>query len=159
MEIAQAKQIIGSTKYGEQVKNESYPELANHFLCWAIIQEETGNYPEAGWGALHAAWACDDAGMNNSAHACRLRAIQLFQQAKKRKMPFAQDAGVEEAILADLLRRTGQFGLVKKVCSEGLGKKPNARVKQMLNFQIVLAVRHDEKCYTVDDAQKYAKGQ
>ena len=157
-EILQASQIIESAQYRDQVNHEDYPELANYFLCWAIIQGAIADYSKAGWGAMYAAWTCDDAEMKSPAIACRLRAMSLFQEARTRKLPFAKDAGVEEAILADLLRRTKQFELVKKVCTEGLGKKPHEIVRQMLDFQIVLAERMDEKCYTTDDAQKYTTG-
>lgn len=157
-EISQARQIIESAQYREQVNHEDYPELANHFLCWAIIQENLADYSKAGWGAMYAAWTCDDTELKSSAIACRLRAMSLFREAQTRKVPFAKEPGVEETILADLLRRTGQFDLVNEIYSEGLHKKPDETVTQMLNFQIVLAEREDEKCYTTDDSQKYATG-
>jgi len=63
--------------------------------------------------------------MTDSAHGLRLRALHLFHRQKARKMPFAQDAGLEEGIWPISGEATGQFGLVKKVCSEGLDKRPN----------------------------------
>ena len=157
-EISQARQIIKSAQYQEQLSHEDYPELANHFLCWAIIQETIADYSRAGWGVMYATWTCDDAELKSPAIACRLRAISLFREAQTRKVPFAENAAVEEAILADLLRRTGQYDLVKEVCFEGLNKKPDETVRQMLNFQIVLAERADERCYTTDDAQMHTTG-
>jgi len=152
-----ASETIRSEKYLHQLKDQRYPRLANSFLCWAIIREEVGSYAEGGWAAIHAAWICDD-WKPESAASCRNRAIELFQNAKAKGDSFAQDVGVEEAILADLFRRSGQFDEVKPVCEAGLSKKPKEVTEHVLVYQIALAARQDTGCHTIGQAVEYAEG-
>jgi hypothetical protein len=152
----QYKEIIRSEKYLHQLENREYTELANSFLCWVIIQEEASNYAMAGWSAIHAAWACDDA-KPQMATSCRNRAIELFQKALTEGDSFAQDTGAEEAILADLFRRSGQFDKARTMCEVGIGKKPTEVIEQVLNYQIALAAKQDTDCHTINQAMEYTK--
>ena len=118
-----AKQIAQSEIYLRQISNQSYPELANSFLCWTMIQEAMSHYAGAGWAAVQAAWVCDDSNAREASNLCRSRAIQLFRYARANGDAFAHGAGVEEAIMADLLRRSGQLDQVEALCQEGLKRK------------------------------------
>ncbi len=144
-----AAQIVKSEAYLKQRGNHSYPELANRFLCWAIVQETAGDHVGAGWAAIHAAWACDDAEARAASAQCRTRATGLLRHAKANGISYAPGAGVEEAILADLLRRSGQFDQVGTICLEGLAKDPEDIVRQILVFQQALALRQDRECHTI----------
>lgn len=152
-EQAQAEQTVRSSAYKSQLNHSAYPQLANRFLCWAMVQEAAGVYPSAGWAAVHAAWACDDANSPDAADQCRLRAAQLFQEAKANNSRFAQGAGMEEAILADLLRRSGRFEEAEMVCRQGLDAGAEDVVKQVLTFQARLARQHDRKPYTIEEVE------
>lgn len=156
-EYDHARDVVQTETYRQQSGNPVFPALANHFLCWALIRQATSAYNEAGWAALHAAWVCDDATAIESARQCRRRAFALFQQAQHTRKPFAQEKGVEAAVLADLLRRTEQFDLVAAVCQEGLRQGSKAAVRDVLLFQIELANRRDARCYSVEDAQTFVK--
>ncbi|MCA9899900.1 MAG: hypothetical protein KC433_17035 [Anaerolineales bacterium] len=147
IELDQANPIITQATYLEQLQNNNYPELANHFLCWAIIQEEIEHYVEAGWGSIHAAWVCDDVEREDSAKACRLLTLQRFQKARNKKLPFAQEKNAEELILADLYRRTRQFKLTKDICLQVINQNPDTRLKQIAEFQIVLAASFNDECH------------
>ena len=65
--------------------------------------------------------------------------------------------GDEEAVLADLLRRSGLLYQVDAVCRKGLAATRNDTLKQVLDFERVLASRGDRGCYTVADAIAHAQ--
>jgi hypothetical protein len=151
-----ATKVVKSDAYLKQRDDSSYPELANKFLCWAIIKEAKGDTGGAGWTAVQAAWACDDADEESAANESRRRAVSLFEKARSNGSSFANGSGVQEAILADLLRRSGQFDKVETVCQTGLEEGPEAMVKIILHFQQSLARRKDADCYTIAEAAEFA---
>ncbi len=145
-----ASQIIRSAAYREQRNDNTYPDLANKFLCRAIIEDQADSPAGGGWAALRAAWVCDDAGETESARRCRQRAIGLFEKARQNGEIFAEDAATEAAILADLWRRSGEFDKAKAVCGEGLNKEPAEIVRKILYRQQALAEQQDDGCYTIE---------
>ncbi len=144
----QAAAIVASTAYQETRHHTTLPELARSFLCWSQIAEATHAYDKAGWAALKAAWACDDACATEEAIQCRERAAHLFQLAQAHKQPFAADAASEYAILADVWRRSRHFQKAIDAAEEGLRHTPSSLVKQVLQFQITLARQQDAALYT-----------
>ena len=149
-----ASQVIQSAAYLNQKIDATYPELATKFLCWSIIQEAAGEHSDAGWAAVRAAWACDDANASSRAKVSRQRAIDLFKQAHLKETNFVIGAGAEEAILADLLRRSGNFEAVAEICKQGLEKNPEDLVKKILLFEQHLSKQKNEKCYTIEEMVK-----
>lgn len=149
-------EVVGSEAYVEQRDSAAYPELTNRFLCWVLLQESVGNHAEASRAALQAAWICDDAEEAEASVRCRERAIALLQRARAEGVGFAEEVGVEEAVLADLFRRSRQFEEVEGVCEEGLAKNPGDVVRKVLSFQSALARREDVGWYTVADAERFA---
>jgi hypothetical protein len=148
-----ATQLVKSAAYQAQRRDINYPALANTFLCWAMIEKASQNHAGAAWAAISAAWVCDDVINQVAADLCRLRAIELIKQAQAEGGSFAEEKqGTEEAILSDLLRRSGQFDQAEPVCQEGLAKNPDDRIRQMLVFQQELALQQDRERYTVADA-------
>lgn len=154
---ALTREQLETDDYRDQLDHGDFPTLANAFLCWSLLQEQQNQSKGAGWAALHAAWLCDDAHVA-SASVCRKRAIAMFEQAQTHGDVFAQDAGAEQAILADLLRRTGQFEEVKPMCERGLAKQPSDVIRHVLRYQMHLASEHDDHCYRISDALEWAKG-
>ena len=146
-----AAQVIKSDSYLKQKTDHTNPELATKFLCGSIIQEVAGEYSDAGWEAVRAAWVCDDAKARTNADVSRQRAVRLFDQARTKGTNFAEGSGVEEAILADLLRRSGDFEKVGMVCEQGLKKEPEEIVKKILLFQQSLSSKKDAECYTIEE--------
>ncbi len=98
-------------------RHAEYPELANRFLCAAMLLEGTWATAGAFWNVMAAAWACDDAGRDDLAQRCRLKAIELHAASTE---PIAKQDGVSDLVLADLLRRTSQFEKVADVVRRGL---------------------------------------
>jgi hypothetical protein len=148
-----ATQLVKSAAYQAQRRDLNYPALANTFLCWAMIEEASQNYAGAAWAAISAAWACDDGINQVAADLCRSRAVELIKQAQAEGGSFAEEKpGAEEAILSDLLRRSGQFDQVEPVCQEGLAKNPDDTIRQILVFQQKLALWQSRERYTIADA-------
>jgi hypothetical protein len=136
--IEKLSEAISSNSCKRQLDDSEFPKLANAFLCFSLIRESAGDYVRAGWASIHSAWACDDAGHDIDAQKCWKRAVTLLQKAKQNGQIFAEQAGAEEAIIVDLLRRSGQFELALKVCDDGLKKKPAKIISDILQFQKIL---------------------
>ena len=71
-----------------------------------------------------------------------------------KRLSFAEDGSVEEAILADLYRRSGKFDQVAAICKQGIAKKPIAIIRQVLEYQIALASQQDKECHRIEEASK-----
>lgn len=150
----EAKAIVQSAAYRAQLTHPDFPETANSFLCQALIQQNAGTMDQAGWAYVQAAWLCDDRNMSQSAQRCRVQAIAWFERCQVKGVTFAQDLGAEEAILADLCRRSEQFDRVAPLCKQGLAKNPVMVIQQILDYQIVLANKHDTACHRIEEATK-----
>lgn len=151
--IKKASEIIHSDSYQQQLNNPEFPKLANAFLCFSLINESVGNYAGAGWSCIHAAWTCDDARSDAGAQKCRKRAVTLLQKAKENGQRFAKQDGAEEAIMVDLLRRSGQFELAMSMCKKFTkDRKLNKLIKNILQFQKSLISKSDITCHTIAEA-------
>lgn len=150
--IEKSSEVVHSDSYQQQLNNQEFPELANAFLCFSLIQESTDEYASAGWACIHAAWSCDDTGSDAGAQKCRKKAVSLLQKAKENGQKFAEEAGVEEAIMVDLLRRLSQFELALRICDDGLKKKPERIILDILQFQKVLIGKSDVACHIIAEA-------
>lgn len=117
-----------------------------------MIQESIGDIVAAGWAYVHAAWACDDAGTTDAATACRSEAIRLLRRSKAQGASFIEPAGAEEAILADLLRRSGRFDEAIEASRTGLGRAQEEIVRNVLSCEIELAGQRDSECHSISDA-------
>ena len=73
------------------------------------------------------------------------------KRAYTRETYLAESIGTREVVLADLLRRIGQFGRVKEICQRGLVKNPSDHVTKLLNFEQKLAEQSDRRRYTVKE--------
>ena len=101
---------VKSPNYQSQLSDRRYPESANALLCWSMLQDAIGVVDQAGWAALQAAWVCDDENAASASVDCRRRAATLFCAAREKQVSFAEQAGAEDAILADVFRRARPSG-------------------------------------------------
>ncbi len=154
-----AQTVVARQEYQAQLQDRSFPYLANLFLCQSMIQEAAGDYASAGWAALRAAWACDDEGEKYASAAvrCRSRAVAMFAEAHRKGQAFATEPGSEEAILSDVLRRSGRFSEAEEMIERGLALDPAETVRHTLLFQRHLCSRRDAGVYTVNDALNWIK--
>jgi len=147
-----AGEIVDSNAYLGQSGNPTYPALANHFLCWATIQESCGELAEAGWTCVHAAWVCDDENASLGASLCRMKAIELFKQARRNGARFSEQAGAEDALLADLYRRCGEFEKAVTAVQVGVLKRPEQVLRKVLYYQVNLVMQRNVASHSVDEA-------
>ena len=149
----EAKRVVCRQDYQALLRDSRFPYLARMFLCLARIQEAAGNLSDAGWAALYAAWACDDAGLGftSAAARCRERAIALFVKARAKGQPFLPESGAEEALLADLYRRIGQFDEAEKEIQRGLEKVSSDLLRRLLAFQRRLCRARDTEVHRMDE--------
>lgn len=151
-----ATAAVERPEYQRQLQDATSPSLANMFLCESMILEAQGDHAAAGWAAMRAAWACDDAGESyrDVAVRCRLRAVSLFERVRGQVLD--AKPGSEEVIIADLLRRAGRFAEGSTTAEEGLASRPDEATRAMLLFQRHLCRLGDDGPHTVEEAQQWA---
>jgi hypothetical protein len=137
-------EVVRTDAYRAQRRDPAYPELANQFLCATLILEKTWAAKGAFWNAMAAAWACDDAGNADAARRCRLKAIELWHASTE---PVSDQPGGPALVLADLLRRTGQFDRLPPTPADA-----EPLVATLLDFERTLAARRDDRAHRVDEA-------
>jgi len=149
---SKASTIVQSDSYQKQLKNPDFPQLANSFLCWSLIQESLDEFVTGGWGCMYAAWACDDVDNDVAAQRCRKQAVTVLRKAQEEVQSFAEQEGGEEALMTDLLRRSGQFDLALSICEKGLKKNPEQIISHILQLQKILIGREDVDCHVISEA-------
>lgn len=145
------KAVVESEAYRSQLEDKAFPDLANSFLCKAMIAEREGRFSEAAWATIHAAWACDDAGYEESAGKCRAKAVGLMKKGREKGERFAEQDGVDIAIMTDLLRRSGRFEEALALIEENLDGITEDIVKKILMFQKKLISQSDTRCHTISE--------
>lgn len=150
--IEKSSEVVSSDSYKQQLYNTEFPKLANAFLSYSMIQENIKDYAAAGLACIYAAWVCDDENADITAQKCRKKAIALLQKAMQNSQRFTEESGEEEAIIVDLLRRSGQFELAFKMCNDILEKDPKDTIADILRFQRILIGDSDTSCHTIAEA-------
>ena len=146
-----ADSVIHQESYQALLRRRSLPQAARRFMAWAQIQASNDEHTGAGWSALHAAWACDDAGKPGPAASCRLSALEHFENARRGRpsLPGFEEAGTGEILLADLCRRADQFGRTVEISRQGLAAHPTEVVVRTLEREIVLALAGDNAAHSL----------
>jgi hypothetical protein len=147
---AKAHDEVQSDAY-RSILNDTYlPLKARHFLCYACLLDRIHEYADAGWTALHAAWACDDIGDSDSGTRCREQAIEYWKRGKHAGLAFSDDLASEYALVTDVHRRMGQFELAQVTCSEALDIEDLPPViEHVLRRQKVLIEQHDTAAHSL----------
>ena len=151
-EYPQAAEIIASPIYQTQLKNPEYPELANWFLCHAIIQQQVGDFYQASWSSLQAAWVCDDAQNDRAAQKSRQKAAALFQKAIAKGEKINREPIPQEVILTDIYRRAGDFDAARRICDNALRQKSDSTSTKLLEYEHKLLRQQDKRCHTIEEA-------
>jgi hypothetical protein len=79
-----------------------------------------------------------------------------FRSAREHGQAIARQPGGDEAILADILRRSGRDGEALAACREGLALAPDPLVAIVLRFQRALIERGDREAHSISDAMEAA---
>jgi len=147
--------VVTSSAYRAERQQANRSRLASVFVCSALLEEEAGDLVMAGWRRLHAAWSCDDAGQLEEARAQRLAALAQFERARAAGDRAVKSmTGGDDSLLADIARRAGAFERAIQHCDAGLALPALPPfLTQFLKFERDLALKRDDGCYTVDDAQ------
>ena len=103
--------LLESKAYRRLSADSKLPIATRTYLCRSWIDDVLGDPVRALKGALFAAWACDDHGLDAAAGELRARAIAYWDEAYEAGTPaYAECApGVSEAVRAEMLRRIGRF--------------------------------------------------
>lgn len=143
-------ETVGSEAYQRQLRDSDLPEVANRYLCRALIEAGCGDLASAGWQALRAAWACDDADKDTGAKACRERALEIWARAEEHGQEIVEGGRpTTELLQADLERRVGKFGSARERCRRGLADPPEEPLGSFLEFELQLVGAADMEAHSL----------
>jgi hypothetical protein len=148
----EAAMVVKRQAYKDQLNNPAYPELANSFLCQAMVDQASGEYAAAFWVAVNAAWACDDMDRPDQALICRQLAIELLGQVHEHGQQVSEQAGATTALRVDLLRRAGRFKEAMDVAEAWEAEDEEDVIDYILDFQCDLIENRDRGCHTIAEA-------
>lgn len=145
------KDIVESEIYITQLFNKQFHELANSFLCSAIINRQLNEIINAAWNCIYAAWVCDDLSNEKAALYCRTQAIKDINTSEALGKMFngGDEAGI--TIKVDLCRRALQFAEGLNVIGESLSKTTNDLIRKILIFEKELIYKNDIACHTIGE--------
>lgn len=147
-----AKSVVDSAEYRRQLNDRSNPDLANEFLCKAIIDAATGDHVAAAWATIRAAWACDDDGDFSGSTACRSKAADIVMVAEEQGLDVAE-AGANSVLIVDLLRRSNRIDEARtQVAERRVRFRDESTIGRILEFQADLIKVGDVSCHTASDA-------
>jgi len=150
--VPRVSDIVRSEAYQSQLADSKSPELANRFLCWAMISENEEHLDEVALHLLHATWACDDSGDDSAARVCRLKTVASIEKANAAGTPlFAEEPGAADAVLVDLLRRAGRFEEALSKSEEASGRGYGDFVESVLRYQKELITKEDTVAHRMDE--------
>jgi hypothetical protein len=147
-----AKTLVKSKDYTHQLSHPDYPELANSFLCHAMLAEKDGDLASATYALIYAAWACDDKNATDAASACRLRAAAMLEACEADGQLLFDGGGAGTAVLVDLLRRAGEPDKAREVIASRRGRIDDEDIRAVLDFQLRLIESGDTACHTTAEA-------
>jgi hypothetical protein len=150
------RSVLKSSGYQGQLHNRSSPKLANSFLCQSLLAEAEERYVDATFGSLHAAWACDDATRFKRADYCRARVIDTIHNASRAGQSFGVRLRSREGLLADALRRLGNYESAAAICREALVDQSDEFLRNILKFQLELINRRYTGAYSLGDAARWS---
>lgn len=128
-----------------------YPPLALTFKRAEWIYRYSQEPVEAIWMALRAIWVCDDTASALKS-LLRLEAAALLEELNAAGGTFVSQDGGNEALLADLYRRSGQWETASNWADRGLSKASHPVVQAILRFQKDLIASHDTEVHQVAEA-------
>ena len=147
-----SKAVTSGEEYRNQLNNPAFPELANSFLCKAVLDREAKDYGSATWALIHAAWACDDSDCPSQAMACRGKAADMHMLAETERQQVAEQSGAGTAILVDLLRRSGRLDQARELIAARRAAVTEDIIVRVLDFEVALIEKGDVSCHTIAEA-------
>ena len=149
--IFKVSNVVNSDEYKIQLNHADYSELANSFLCKALVEIKTEELIEAYWSTANAAWACDDDLNQDSAIACRTKALKIIDKIHENDQKVLEEDD-DEILQIDLLRRSKQFDKAKTLIDKFRPETSNEIILKILDFHEELIKKGDDSCYTIGGA-------
>jgi hypothetical protein len=151
------KEIVrqAAAAYVEQLSDPTFPELANRFMCKAMITNRADGDAQEAWAFIHAAWVCDDAAQTEHARMCRIKAADRIDSAlnTSRDEHLTDDDELDRVIQVDVLRRAGRAAEARRVIEERIAWLSHASIYfKVMAFERYLLNIGDEACHTVSEA-------
>jgi hypothetical protein len=150
----EAKTVIETAEYKEQLNNRDYPNLANSFLCKAMVDNATGNLVSRTCSFIRAAWACDDDKKNDQAVLCRRLAAESLEATVRAGKKIVDQYEMNAIILVDLFRRSNQMANAKKLIEYMRDNITDKKIRLIVDYELVLVQNKDVKRRTVEKALK-----
>lgn len=150
--MPRAAALMRSPEYSRQLADETYPELANSFMCKALLEEQSEDLAAAAWSLIHAAWACDDAERDGPARTCRCKAVGMVGKVLDSGQRIADQEAADTAIQVDLLRRAGRLDEASELIRRQRAGIGEDIILKVLAFQERLIERGDLSCHTIAEA-------
>jgi len=149
--IKGAKDLVSGSEYQNQLTHAEFVDLANKFLCEAMIYSNAEQLQDTVWAYLHAAWACDDAGQQENAINCRKQALEILFIIENTGGKLFEEQGGLELLITDLARRCGQFDLALEYIQKALELNIGDVIKKCLIFEKQLVENQDLKVHTLQE--------
>ena len=143
---------VESKEYQKIIGNKSIPKVAASFLALSYLKQQTLNYAESAWAAIHAAWICDDKNKEKASKECRKKAISMIENANAHSQNMGDQAGATEALSIDLMRRAGMFEQAFKLAEETKSKDIEEIIMQVITYEESLIESKDIDSHTVSEA-------
>jgi len=142
---------MASLEWKALLSRKDLPELAAAFKRAELIASKNQDVLEAVWMALRAVWVCDD-DRPSSAPALRREAVERILQARSAGTPFVPDKGGEEALIADLFRRAGDWNTASEWVKKGLDVTKHPIILPVLHFEQRLIESKDGEVHQIEEA-------
>jgi hypothetical protein len=149
--VGEAKEVVLSLVYQNQLANSQFVELANKFLCEAMIYGNAERFPDAAWAYLHAAWACDDKGQQKNAALCRVLSLEILFIIQDNGEKLFDEQGGLQLLIAELARRTEQFDLALEYIKKGLDLDVDEIIEKCLLFEKQLVENKDFRVHSLQE--------
>jgi len=144
---AAAERIIKSDHYLAQLMHPNFPDLANRFLCAALVLQMTGNDHDAFWNVMYAAWASDDLDNRIAAQLCRRRASRQLNEILEQGGNLGSQLGTEIVVLIDLMRRSGSGAEAMAASHKYLDRAHGSHVLGAIKLERQLITAGDDRSH------------
>lgn len=147
---ADKKDYMEMDIYKSIILSRALSDTASHFIASSFLNESIGQYANATWDMIYAAWTCDDNNETQGAIECRKNAVKLIREVNKASQDISYQDGATEAIQADLLRRAGLFEEALEIVK--LVKTEEYIINRVLSFEKKLIQKSDKDIHTIEEA-------
>jgi hypothetical protein len=139
-----AREVVDSERYKQLTMNPEWG-FARDYLLFALIAGKTGDQIGVALASQHASWTLED---RRPLVANRLRRKAVFHFKRIPGGILYDSIGLLEVVMADLLRRSGEFAKVPPVCQQGLSKSPGLQIRNALVAESQFSLDQDSNRHT-----------